>query len=644
MKRTISGMIGTGSLAHNRRDFIAENVDPDRVQLNICYRNENLKEVYKELFDEAVERYNVGKRKDRQITNYYEKIRQGKQEKLFHEVIFQIGNREDMAVGTEAGDLAVNVLDEYVKDFQKRNPTIRVFSCYLHQDEATPHLHIDFIPYVTGWKGKGMDTRVSLKQALKSLGFQGGNKHDTELNQWINHEKEVLAETAKQYGIEWEQKGTHEEHLDVYNFKKKERKKEVQELEQEKEHLTAEKEELTAQIAESRADIQNLKDDKEQAIKAKQEAEQKAGSAEKELKSLEDRREQLQPIMDSVSKEIKEYGTVKMLLPEAGTLERAVTYRDKKIKPLFLQIKNKVAVMAAQVKELTKEVEGWKRKYQKVKQKYNATVTDTDEYNLKMYLEEHYEITSERVIKAGIDIVSNENKYHPIRDYLESLVWDGIPRIENMLPHFLGAEKSKYTIGVMKMHMLAAISRIYEPGIKYDIMLCLVGSQGAGKSTFFKYLAIKEEWFSDNLDHLDDENIYRKLQNHWIIEMGEMKATITAKNIEQIKSFLSRQKETYKVPYEVHPEDRPRQCVFCGTSNDLNFLPLDRTGNRRFAPVMTDMSKAEVHILDNETESKAYIEQAWAEAMVLYRQGNVFLGFALLLTKVTKPPYPAKVS
>ena len=138
----------------------------------------------------------------------------------------------------------------------------------------------------------------------------------------------------------------------------------------------------------------------------------------------------------------------------------------------------------------------------------SPTVTDTDENNLKMYLEENYELTSERVIKAGIDIVSNENKYHPIRDYLESLVWDRIPRIENMLPHFLGAEKSKYTIGVMKMHMLAAISRIYEPGIKYDIMLCLVGSQGAGKSTFFKYLAIKDDWFSDNLDHLDDENIY----------------------------------------------------------------------------------------------------------------------------------------
>ena len=378
MRRTISGMIGTGSLAHNRRDFIAENVDPDRVHLNICYQNENLKEVYKELFDDSVERYNVGKRKDRQITNYYEKIRQGKQEKLFHEVIFQIGNREDMAVGTTEGDLAVKVLDEYVKNFQQRNPTLHVFSCYLHQDEATPHLHIDFVHYVTGWKGKGMDTRVSLKQALKSLGFQGGNKHDTELNQWINHEKELLAEIARQHGIEWEQKGTHEEHLDVYNFKKKECRKEVQALEQEKEYLTAENEGLTAQIAEARADIQLLKDDKEQAVKDKEEAEKRAEKAEKDLHSLEERRERLQPVMDNVSKEIKEYGTVKTLLPEAGTLERATTYRDKKIKPLFTQMKNKIAAMAAQVKELTKEVEKWKHKYQETKQAYNRVQKQLD--------------------------------------------------------------------------------------------------------------------------------------------------------------------------------------------------------------------------------------------------------------------------
>ena len=153
IKRTISGRNGKGSLAHNRRAFETENVDKTRVHLNIKYCDENLKAVYHELFDSAVERYNVGKRNDRKITDYYEKIRQSKQEKLFHEVIFQIGNCTDTAVGTEEGELAVKILDEYMKEFQKRNPSLRVFSCHLHLDESTPHLHVDFVPYVTGWKG-----------------------------------------------------------------------------------------------------------------------------------------------------------------------------------------------------------------------------------------------------------------------------------------------------------------------------------------------------------------------------------------------------------------------------------------------------------------------------------------------------------
>ena len=365
MRRTISGMIGAGSLAHNRRAFVAENVDRERVHLNIKYCDENLKTVYHELFDPAVERYNEGKRNDRKISDYYEKIRQGKQEKLFHEVIFQIGNSKDMGVGTEEGALAVIVLDEYMKDFQKRNPTLRVFNCYLHLDEATPHLHIDFVPYVSNWKGNGMDTRVSLKQAMKSLGFEGGSKRDTELNQWINHEKEVLAEVMERNGIEWEKKGTHEKHLNVYEFKKKERIKEVQELEQEKEYLTAENEGLTTQIAETRDNIQHLKEDKAQAVKEKEDAEKRAEKAEKELENLENRRERLQPVMDNVSKEIKEYGTINTFLPEAGALERATTYRDKKIKPLFIQMKNKIAAMAAQVKELTRERDAWKNKFQK---------------------------------------------------------------------------------------------------------------------------------------------------------------------------------------------------------------------------------------------------------------------------------------
>ena len=373
MRRTISGMIGAGSLAHNRRAFVAENVDRERVHLNIKYCDENLKTVYHELFDPAVERYNEGKRNDRKISDYYEKIRQGKQEKLFHEVIFQIGNSKDMGVGTEEGALAVKVLDEYMKDFQKRNPTLRVFNCYLHLDEATPHLHIDFVPYVSNWKGKGMDTRVSLKQAMKSLGFEGGSKRDTELNQWINHEKEVLAEVMERNGIEWEKKGTHEKHLNVYEFKKKERIKEVQELEQEKEYLTAENEGLTTQIAETRDNIQHLKEDKAQAVKEKEDAEKRAEKAEKELENLENRRERLQPVMDNVSKEIKEYRTINTFLPEAGALERATTYRDKKIKPLFIQMKNKIAAMAAQVKELTRERDAWKNKFQKKKQECEET-------------------------------------------------------------------------------------------------------------------------------------------------------------------------------------------------------------------------------------------------------------------------------
>ena len=416
-------MVGAGSLAHNRRDFIAENVDQDRVDLNICYCDENIKDVYRQLFDEAVERYNVGKRKDRQITNYYEKIRQGKQEKLFHEVIFQIGNCEDMAVGTPEGNLAVKVLDQYMQDFQKQNPNLRVFSCYLHQDEATPHLHIDFVPYVTDWKGKGMDTKVSMKQALKSLGFQGGTKRDTELNQWINHEKKVLAEITKQHGIEWKQKGTHEEHLDVYNFKKKERKKEVQELEQEKEYLITENEALTLQIAEGRYDIKILKEEKERTIKEKETAEKQAEETEKQLKNLEERRGQLQPIIDNVSRKLRECQKLVPELPEVGTLERAVAYRDKKIKPLFNQMKGIIVGLVAQVQELSEEVESWKSKYQKEKHS-----CETVKRNLQELQQENQYLYRERE-----DLQALSNRYDRVErvlgtDIVEEAVQQDIQR------------------------------------------------------------------------------------------------------------------------------------------------------------------------------------------------------------------------
>ena len=233
MKRTISAMVGKGSVRHNNRSFIAENVDGSRTRLNISYIDEPIKKVYHELFDEALERYNAKqKRKDRIIPDYYEKIRASHQEKLFHEIIMQIGDKDNMGSAIENGELAKQVLDEYYKGFAARNPNLRVFSAHIHMDEATPHIHIDFVPFITGSK-RGLDTRVSLKQALAAQGFTGGTRGNTEWAQWAESEKQALAEVMERYGIEWEQKGTHEEHLSVLDFKKQERAKELAALESE---------------------------------------------------------------------------------------------------------------------------------------------------------------------------------------------------------------------------------------------------------------------------------------------------------------------------------------------------------------------------------------------------------------------------
>lgn len=257
-----------------------------------------------------------------------------------------------------------------------------------------------------------------------------------------------------------------------------------------------------------------------------------------------------------------------------------------------------------------------------------STLTDMDMNYLLLYLEETYGLTNEKKVLNALKIVANENRYHPIRVFLNRLRWDGTERIRYALGRFLGSEECEYNYEALKLFMLGAIRRVFYPGCKFETMLCLVGGQGAGKSSFFRLLAIKDDWFSDDLKKLDDENVYRKLQGHWIIEMSEMIATANAKSIEEIKSFLSRQKETYKVPYETHPADRLRQCVFGGTTNRQDFLPRDRTGNRRFLPVMVYPERAQVHILADEKDSRTYFNQMWAEAMAIYRSGNYSLSFS----------------
>ena len=300
MKRTISAMRGKGSLSHNRRDFIAENVDSSRTPLNVEYCNEDIRTVYHELFDDALARYNEKQtRKDRIIDDYYEKIRTGKQEKLFEELIIQIGNKDDMNASSENGQLARQMLDEYMQSFQQRNPTLRVFSAHLHMDEATPHLHIDFIPFTTG-SMRGLETRVSLKKALEALGFTGGTKSHTELNQWIESEKQALASIMARHDIEWEQKGTHEEHLSVLDYKKQERSKEVAALETQ--------------------------------IDALQE---QTATAETALSEKQEQLDDIAPILKNTEKFVRKYDDPERLLPEAGMLESGKAFREKKALPIL---------------------------------------------------------------------------------------------------------------------------------------------------------------------------------------------------------------------------------------------------------------------------------------------------------------------
>ena len=331
-------MTGKGSLNHNSRKFHAKNTDPNRTHWNVEYCNEDIKDVYHELFDDALKRYNDKQtRKDRKIDDYYEKIRSGKQEKLFHEVILQIGDKDNMGSETMEGQLAAKILDEYMKGFQERNPTLRVFAAHLHLDEATPHLHIDFIPYVTGSK-RGLDTRVSLKQALSSLGFKGGSRSETELNQWVQSEKQKLAMVMRENEIEWDQKGTHAQHLSVLDYKKKVREQEVEELTEHKNLLEH--------------DLHDISECVDEIQKEKAQAEKERDAVIKKTEVLEKRFSALNSKAGLVDSHAREYGYYpEEWLPEAGTLESAKSYR-KRIFPLVKKVANMIQALYSKYLDL----------------------------------------------------------------------------------------------------------------------------------------------------------------------------------------------------------------------------------------------------------------------------------------------------
>ena len=377
-------MTGKGSVNHNSRKFHAKNTDPERSCLNVEYCNENVKDVYHELFDEALAWYNEKQtRSDRRIDDYYEKIRSGKQEKPFHEIILQIGDKDNMGAKTENGQLAAKVLDKYMRDFQRRNPTLRVFSAYLHMDEATPHLHIDFVPYTTGSK-RGLDTRVSLKQALSALGFKGGTRRETELNQWVAYEKEQLAAVMLEHGIEWEKKGTHEKHLSVLDFEKKERAKEVAELEQ---SISDGKERLSDIQIQHRKAVQETEQIRQKGEAIRQEVselseisdllkEQATTLAEDKKKLLSDNvklEKQQKKLQQDIEKMVQSKAVMernihaydedeKWQLPEPAALMSAKAYKDKKAFPLVEKLKETIKALTIKCVQLAEQGKKLKEK------------------------------------------------------------------------------------------------------------------------------------------------------------------------------------------------------------------------------------------------------------------------------------------
>ena len=347
---TISGMMGPGSISHNNRKFFAANVDRSRTEQNVTYCNDDLKQIYHELFDEALAAYNAKKKKTRdKITDYYEHIRQGKQEKLFHEAIFQIGNLEDCGCGSPGGERAAAALKEFAESFQERNPHLRVFNMVLHMDEATPHLHVDYIPVATE-QSRGLSTRVSMKQALKQQGFVGQGRKQTEWNAWMEREKAALIEIAQAHEFEIISLGGGRPHMDLPQYREAAQRLEaVQEQVAAAEHDIAELEKQKKalqgtvrrlQAAEKvRVDLDTIQPEKTltgavkgvtvEQVKELKAAAIRGAAAEQKVKELKVENQQLHSRIPSVQEKLKEAQDRQRLENENRQLKVQVEYLEE---------------------------------------------------------------------------------------------------------------------------------------------------------------------------------------------------------------------------------------------------------------------------------------------------------------------------
>ena len=249
----------------------------------------------------------------------------------------------------------------------------------------------------------------------------------------------------------------------------------------------------------------------------------------------------------------------------------------------------------------------------------DAEWNDYSDCCIKLYLEEEYGVTTSRdTINEACTIIEHKHAYHPIRDYLNSVQWDGIHRIRSVFTDFLGATDNLYTQSVAVVTFVGAVARVFDPGVKFDTCTVFVGKQGTGKSKFIGKIAVKPEWFTDGVTTFDGKDFYESIQGKWIIELGE--GTAFQKSVkERCKQAIASQQDFYRKPYGRHPEERPRQCVFLGTTNNYDFLK-DETGDRRYYPIDVNISLAKKNIDKDFTPE--YVSLLWAEAVQLYKSGQ----------------------
>lgn len=269
----------------------------------------------------------------------------------------------------------------------------------------------------------------------------------------------------------------------------------------------------------------------------------------------------------------------------------------------------------------------WEKRGNKIREWNNI-----DDANLKLYLEKKYGIKPSEKIMDSLLIVANKHSYNPVTQVLEQCFnqWDGENHIENLLPKYLGVDKTRYSTEVMKLFMIGAITRAYNPGCKFDYVPIIYGTQGCGKSTFCRALAMDDAWYDDNFNTIEGDKAAEKLRGLWMAELAELLATKKAKELESIKSFLTSRGDNYRPPYARRTENRKRVCVFIGTTNSDHFLT-DRTGNRRFLPLIANKDAAitPITIPENYNEALIDIRNAWGEAMNIIKQAGKWIPLVL---------------